>query len=434
MTDIGRRRFIKATGAASVIGLSGCLGGGENGDGGTSPTTEAPMTTTAGGLQSRTISVGTLLPVSGAFSGIGQTMEDAAQLAFQAVDSGSEKLSVDAQYGDSQSDPGKAISGANNLANAGVPAVVGAATTGAFLQTAQQVFIPADIAMCSPSATAVSITSLDDKDLAFRTAPSDAFQGRVMAQYATEELGHSTAASLAINDAYGTGLADTFASAFKEMGGTVQTQVSYERGQASYSSRISQAVEGEPDMLVLVAKGGATSIQLLKDYYSDFDPERTIMTVDGMNTARIPNEVGRPLKNVVGTAPTTSGPARDTFDQMYMDAYDTSPGPFNGQTYDAAAVELLANARAGENAGPAIAAEMRGVANTAEDALTVTPENLVEGVEAAAVDDPVNYQGAASPVEFDENGDLIAATFGIWKYAPDTESGFEIITEIDVKA
>lgn len=432
MTDIGRRRFIKATGAAGVVGLSGCLGG--DGDGGTSPTgTDAPVTTTSG-MQARTIQLGTILPVSGEFGAIGQTMEDAARLAFDLVDEGSDALTVDAQFGDTQSDPGKAIDGAENLANAGVPAVVGAATTGAFLQTAQQVFIPSDIAMCSPSATAVSITSLDDKDLAFRTAPSDAFQGRVMAQYATDELGASTASTLAINDAYGTGLANTFASSFEEMGGTVQTQVSYETGQASYSSRISQAVEDDPDLLVLVAKGGATSIQLLKDYYSDFDADRDIMTVDGMNTARIPNEVGRPLENITGTAPTTSGPARDTFDSMYKDAYDNSPGPFNGQTFDATAVELLANARAGENSGPAIAAEMRAVANAADGAMEVTPDNLAAGVEAAAAGDPVNYQGAASPVEFDENGDLVAGTFGIWKYAPDTESGFEIITEIDVSA
>lgn len=427
MRPVSRRRLIKAGGAAGIVGLSGCLGG----DGEASPT-EAPATTTTGGLQERTIEIGTLLPVSGEFAAIGQTMEDAAKLAFDAVDSGSDELGVDAQLGDSQSDPGKSIDGAENLANAGVPSVVGAAITDSFIQTAQQVFIPSDIVMCSPSATAVSITDLDDKDLAFRTTPSDAFQGRVMAQYGRNQLDASTASTLAVNDAYGTGLATTFADSFEEMGGTVQERVTYEPGEASYSSRISQAVEGDPDVLVLVAKGGSTSIQLLKDYYADFDGDRPIMTVDGMNTARIPNEVGRDLENVVGTAPTTAGPARDTFDQLYQDTYDNAPGPFNGQTYDAAAVELLANARAGENAGPAIASEMRAVANEADGAMVVTPDNLVEGVEAAAVGDPVNYEGAASPVEFDENGDLVAGTFGIWKYAPDTESGFEIIEEVEV--
>lgn len=428
MTRPSRRRFIKAGGAAGIVGLTGCLGGG---DGDASPT-EAPVTTTAGGSQARTIEIGTILPVSGEFASIGQTMEDAARLAFDAVDDGSDSLSVDPEYGDSQSDPGDAIDGAENLANAGVPSVVGAAITDSFIQTAQQVFIPSDIVMCSPSATAVSITDLDDKDLAFRTTPSDAFQGRVMAQYGLNQLDASTASTLAINDAYGTGLAATFADSFDEMGGTLQQRVTYEPGEASYSSRISQAVEDDPDMLVLVAKGGSTSIQLLKDYYADFDAERPIMTVDGMNTARIPNEVGRDLENVIGTAPTTSGPARETFDQLYQDTYDNSPGPFNGQTYDAAAVELLANARAGENDGPAVAAEMRAVANEADGAMVVTPENLAEGVEAAAAGETVNYEGAASPVEFDENGDLVAGTFGIWKYAPDTESGFEVIEEVDV--
>lgn len=412
MPKLSRRRVIELTGAAGIAGLAGCTGG--NGGGGSG----------------RTIQIGTLLPASGKFSGIGKTMEDAARLAFQNAEEGTDQLSIEAQYSDSQSDPGRAITAANGLANAGVPAVVGAAITTNFLQTAQQVFIPASITMCSPSATAVSITNLNDKDLAFRTTPSDALQGRVMAKYANNEIGAQTAATLAINDAYGQGLANQFSQSWNNVDGTVQARVSYSAGQASYTSRISQAVENDPDMLVLVAKGGASSIQLLKDYYSEFDPDLPIMTVDGMNTARIPNEVGRPLENIVGTAPLANGPARDTFNQMYKDQFDQTPGPFNGQTFDAAAVELLANARAGENSGSAIKKEMRPVANKGSDKMTVTPDNLAEGIKAAADGDAVNYQGAASPVQFDENGDLVAGTFGIWEYAPDKESGFTIIDRV----
>lgn len=434
MSDISRRRFIEAGGAAGIVGLAGCLGGGDGGDGddGDGEPTASPSPTPTPGMQSRTLQLGTLLPVSGEFGEIGQTIEDAARLAFETVDEGSDALTLDVTYGDSQSKPEGAVSGANNVANAGVPAVVGASTSANYLASAQQVFIPNDIVMCGAGPTAVSITHLEDKDLCFRTTPSDAFQSRVMAQYSSENLGLDTASVLAINDAFGQGLSDAFASAFEEMGGTVQAQVSFESGQASYTSRISNALEDDPEVFILIAKGGASSIQILKDYYADFDPELPIITSEAMKTARIPNEVGRPLENITGTTPLPTGPSLDSFTSQYQDRYDRSPGPFNTSAYDAAAVITLANAAAGENSGSAIKEEMRPVANTADGALTVTADNLVEGVEAAANGEPVDYQGASSPVEFDENGDIKAATYGIWKYAPETETGHEVVEEVTV--
>lgn len=432
MSRFDRRRFIKAAGTAGIVGLTGCLGGG-GADGGTSPTdTEAPVTTTSG-LQSRTVELGTLLPVSGEFGEIGQTIEDATRMAFDSVNEGSDALTLDVTYGDSQSKPEGAISGANNLASAGVPALVGASTSANYLAAAKQVFIPSDIVMCGPGPTAVAVTHLEDDDLCFRTTPSDALQSRVMAQYADNTLGVDSASVLAINDAFGQGLSEQFTSAFEELGGTVHAQVAFESGQASYTSRISNAVEDGPGVLILISKGGSSSIQILKDYYSDFDPERPIVTSEAMKTARIPNEVGRPLQNITGTTPLPTGPGLEAFQSQYQDRYDRPPGPFNSAAYDAAAVITMANARAGENSGSAISGQMRPVANAGGGDMTVTADNLVEGVEAAATGEAVNYQGASSPVEFDDNGDIAAATYGIWEYAPDTESGHEVIKEVTIE-
>jgi ABC-type branched-subunit amino acid transport system substrate-binding protein len=250
-----------------------------------------------------------------------------------------------------------------------------------------------------------------------------------MAQYATEELGASTAAVLHVNDDYGSALSGSFVSAFEERGGTIQQEVSYETSAASYTSRIQTAVSGDPDMLAVVGYA-ESGIQLFRDYYAQFSADRDIMTVDGLNTARVPNEVGRDMSNVVGTAPLVEGPGQETFNQLYRDAFDTAPGPFNPQTFDAAAVLMLANAAAGENNGEAIAAEMQNVANEGE--MEVTPDNLAEGVDAAAEGEDVVYAGASSQVDFDDNGDLTTGAYEIWAYAPDTERGIETIAEFNV--
>jgi hypothetical protein len=72
---------------------------------------------------------------------------------------------------------------------------------------------------------------------------------------------------------------------------------------------------------------------------------------------------------------------------------------------------------------------MNAVAN--EGGETVTPENLAEGLEMAASGTEVNYQGASSAVEFDDVGDIAAATYQFYRYR---EGGFEVIENIDYSA
>jgi len=49
--------------------------------------------------------------------------------------------------------------------------------------------------------------------------------------------------------------------------------------------------------------------------------------------------------------------------------------------------------------------------------MEVTPDNLVEGIEAAADGENVNYQGASSAVNFNEAGDPASAAYAIWEFA-----------------
>lgn len=405
MSKISRRTFLAGTGA-STIALAGCASNGDGSGGGS------------------TIEIGTLLPASGALSGIGGTMVDAADLAFGIVDAESDEFNVDATFGDSQSSPEDGVSAASNLANSGIPAVVGSAVTNIHIPVSEQIFVPNGIAACSPSATAVTISNIEDDGLLYRTTPSDALQGQVMSRYSVDSLDAQTAVTLHSNDDYGQALSDEFVSSFESEGGTVQRQVSYETDAQSYTSRIERAVQDDPDLLVVVGYA-ESGVRLFQDYYAQYSADRDILTVDGLNTASVPNGVGRPMDNVVGTAPLVDGPGLETFSSMYKDEFDAEPGPFNPQTFDAAAALLLASASADEATGESISSEMQSV--TADGGMEVTPDNLAEGVDAAGAGDNVQYQGASSAVSFDDNGDLQTAAYEVWKYAPDTESGVEQI-------
>ncbi len=83
-------------------------------------------------------------------------------------------------------DPTKAANAADRLVNTEkVTAIVGAQCSGATIASANNATIPAGVTMISPASTSPKISSMDDKDLVFRTAPSDAYQGGSMARLLT---------------------------------------------------------------------------------------------------------------------------------------------------------------------------------------------------------------------------------------------------------
>jgi ABC-type branched-subunit amino acid transport system substrate-binding protein len=281
------------------------------------------------------------------------------------------------------------------------------------LQVTRQVLIPNQVVGCSPSSTSPTVTNLDDDDFVFRTPPSDALQGQVIAQVGSENLGASSASTLFVNNDYGQALSDSFESAF---GGDVAATVAFEKEQNSYTSRLESALADDPDMLVIIGYP-ASGIQMFRDYYADFDTGTDIVVTDGLKDPALPGEVGNNMENVIGTAPTAAGPGREFFTSAYQDEYGEDPGVFTSQAYDASAVCVLANIAGGENTGTAVRDNMRAVANP--DGEEFGPEALADAVEAVAAGDSINYVGASSPVDFDENGDMQTVTYEIFGFTSD---------------
>lgn len=420
-----------------VAGLSGCLdsldpgegedgGDGEDGtdgdndsDGGDGEDGDDELQP-VGVEEGYEVRLGTLMATSGDLASVGRPIENGAVLPVAQLEGS--MIEIDHQAEDTQTDPQAGISAAESLVNAGYPMVNGANASNVNLQVAQNVFIPNQVVGCSPSSTSPAVTTLEDDGFIFRTCPSDDLQGQVLASVANEDLAAETTSTLHLNDDYGQALSDTYVSEFE---GEVLSEVSFEPEQPSYTSRLEEALGDDPDTLMLVGFP-QSGIQLFRDYYSDFDTGVDILITDGLRDATLPGEVGNPLNNVIGTAPSASGPDRDAFDELFEDEYGSEPGVFTAQAYDSSAVMILANVAAGENDGGAIRDYMPAVANP--DGEEVGPGNLEEAVEIVAGGDPVNYQGASSTVDFDENGDMRAVTFEVFEFVDD---GVEVMDTID---
>lgn len=156
---------------------------------------------------------------------------------------------------------------------------------------------------------------------------------------------------------------------------------------------------------------------LFRDYYSLSDGSEDIIVPDGLRDGGLQEAVGNPMENVIGTAPAAGGPAQEAFNSLFEDEYDEAPGVFTAQSYDSVAIGVLANVAAGENDGTSLRDQMRNVANP--EGMEVTPENFVEGVEAVADGEDVNYQGASSDVNFNEAGDPANASYDLWEFDGD---------------
>jgi len=430
---INRRDVIRGVGAAGVAGLAGCLGGGDgdgndsttSGDGNGDGTDDGGN---SGGSTSRTLKQGILQPTTGGLGDLGVPIKDAAVLPKVLLE-GETDFKLDFSVKDTQTDANAGQSAAQSLRNGGYPAVTGAASSEVTMAVAKNVFIPSGMVGCSPASTSPAITDLDDNDLIWRTPPTDALQGEVLAQVAKERHGASKAATMYVNNSYGQLLSESFASAFKNTGGTISNQVSFQKARSSYTTRLQQALSNDPDAIVVIGYPESGK-QLFRDFYSDFDTDVPILVTDGMRSSSLPSDVGNAMDNVTGTAPLAAGPGTEYFTEQFKSEYGSEPGVFTSQAFDATAVCLLANAAAGKNEGAAIAEQMRNVANPGGE--EITPSNLADGLKKAAEGTEIQYKGASSAVDFDENGDLKAATYEYFGFKQG--GGIETVDEIKFSA
>jgi len=200
------------------------------------------------------IKIGILLGFTGPLESITPGMGAGADLAIAEVNAAGTLMggaaTVIAIRGDSTCvDAAAATAAAERLITTdGVSAIMGADCSGVTGAILQNVARPNGIGMISPSATSPGLSTAEDDGLFFRTAPSDARQGVVMTQVLMDR-GITTVALTYTNNDYGKGLADAFAAAYAEAGGTVTISIPHEDGKGDYSAEVASlaAAGGEAD-------------------------------------------------------------------------------------------------------------------------------------------------------------------------------------------
>ena len=350
------------------------------------------------------IKMGIILGFTGPIESLTPAMANSAELAFkEASDSGSllggatiSPLRADSTCVDSAA----ATAAAEGLISGGVAAIMGADCSGVTGAIATNVAVPNGVVMISPSATSPGLTTLDDKGFFFRTAPSDARGGQILADI-TKDRGINSVAITYTNNDYGKGLADVYEAAVKSHGVTVTTVTAHEDGKADYSSEAATLASASGDALAVIGyldQGGKGVIQASLDAGS-FD---TFIMSDGMIGQSIVDAIGSDLDKSFGSLPGSTGKGAGVFAEVAKTAGIDSSGPYTGESYDAAALIVLAM-QAGNSADRAsIAKNVIDIANA--PGTKIYPGELKKGLDLLAEGKKVNYEGATG-VTFTDVGE-----------------------------
>lgn len=280
-----------------------------------------------------------------------------------------------------------------------VNAIVGADCSGVTGAILQNVARANGIVMISPSATSPGLSDAEDDGLFFRTAPSDAREGQVMTDIIMEAGIKSVALTFTNND-YGKGLADSFKAAYEAAGGEVTISLSHEDGKGDYGAEVATLASAGGDILVVAGyldQGGRSIIEGALDTGA-WDQFVLPGGMIGDNILTIGDDLNGSFGQVAGTD--SEGSA--TFAELAKAAGFDGTGPFVPESYDAAALILLAMQAAGSSDSSAFKDKVFDVANAPGE--KIYPGELAKGLEILKAGGEIDYVGA-SAVEMIGNGE-----------------------------
>jgi branched-chain amino acid transport system substrate-binding protein len=408
-------RSVAVLGVAGLV-LTAC--GGDD-DASTETPSDSGTTSAAAGKGDGTLKIGTLLPQTGSLAVLGPPEFAGVDLAIKDINdaggvNGTQVEKVDSDSGDTSTDT--ASQSTDRLLSNNVDAIIGAASSSVSLSVIDKI-VGSGVVQVSPANTSDEFTTYDDKGLYFRTAPPDVLQGRVLGDLILAD-GNASVGIMALQDSYGTGLADNATKSIEAGGGQVVETVVYDPKAASFSTEVGKMKAADPEAIAVIAFDETKKIvpELVKQ---GIGPDtKKIYFVDG-NLANYDKDFDQgTLEGVKGTLP---GVVAD--DSFKTRLEEVAPGldefAYAAESYDATILVALAAQAAGDDSGESIASKMQDVSagGTACTSFADCLALLEDG-------EDIDYNGVSGPVEFNDAGDPSQASVGIYEYGADNRYTF----------
>lgn len=301
-------------------------------------------------------------------------------------------------------------------------------TSSRTLAVAEQA-VPREVVVLSETATSPLLTDAQDNDYLFRTAPSDIYQGRMLAELAWQE--GASSASMIVNeqDPYGLGLAQQFDKVFKALGGQSLNVIEIPESDGfDFHQHITLAHANGPDTVILALINGPNNAQFVNESigfgFAGFYllPDVAVGSDFTQNLASIDL-----IQNGIGVSPSfgvQSNPEFAYFAQSYLQTYGLAHQRFDANVYDATMISALAIQHAAtqnnteQPSGMMIRQSMRAVMNP--PGIEIGPTQIGHALELIRQGEDIDYIGAYSKIDFDQNGDLAGTlVYDIHRFDPE---------------
>ncbi|AVX32282.1 amino acid/amide ABC transporter substrate-binding protein, HAAT family [Carboxydocella thermautotrophica] len=335
---------------AGLLALSlvatGCgsnSGGGEKKEGGS-------------GSADNVIKIGGNFETTGGVATFGQAAVNGIKLAFKKKNEaggvlGGKKLEL--VVADNKSEPAESANATTKLINQDKVVAILGATTSSNTLAAVPVVTASQVPLLSTSATNPKVTVNENgqvNEWVFRACFIDPFQGTVMANFATKDLGAKTAAIMIDTSSdYSKGLASFFKEAFTKNGGTIVAEEGYVQKDTDFKAVLTKIKGKNPD--VIYVPGYYEEVGKIIKQGRELGITVPFMGGDGWDSPKLVDIAGAEALN--GTyfsnhyAATDPDPEVQKFVEEYKKEYGQVPDSMAVLGYDAALMLIDAIERAG---------------------------------------------------------------------------------------
>ncbi|GEM_PF-3144330 len=283
------------------------------------------------------------------------------------------------------------------------------------------------VLVMSLGATAADLTNYPDKDLMWRVAPSDVYQGVVMGKLLVDEKAKNVAV-LAVNNTYGDSLANVIK---KETDNAVKvTTYAMKPGLSNLKTVLDGASKQAPDYVVMVADqdlavaaydGFATYPNLKK---------AKLLLSDALHKQALYKAVkdAKQLQGALGTLPgDPAGKVFDAFKQNFKNRFsaDASQRSFTGHSYDATYTVILAHAWALRDnpdkavTGADLAQGLTKLSDLKGTKYTLEPTSYIDATKDLLAGKSINIEGASGPLDFDSKTGEPTSAVEVWRMKAD---------------
>jgi branched-chain amino acid transport system substrate-binding protein len=377
-----------------------------------------------GGGSDFRMKTGVMVPLTGPRDGLGAAGARAAQLAQTqiqvAIAKTDSKHRVELVRADEGPDPGTASRSATKLKDARASCVVGPYSSSNLSVVTDQVFVPADIPVVSPAASADPISQIKDADLINRTVLPDSNQGPALAALIDRESKGGAkgkkAAIGAYDSFYGRNLVASFTDAWEKLGGRVVATVTW-ADKGDYSAEVEKLTKDRPDAFVFF-DSTSTFGRVLNQLNAEraFDPDKT-WGADGLADPNLTtNQNAFGLRGVAPGAPADT-PAAKAFDQLFAknSKLPVRRQSFDAQAFDAYILCYLAAVAGGSAKSGEVADHLREVSGP--PGRKYTWQQLPDAVNALESGADIDYEGASGSIDLNERGDPTSGVYDAYRIA-----------------